>query len=85
MELDLNHPGEFTLASVQRLIANLRAGDDRIVVRRDGIVSANPAPGGRIAFAIVLDPRTAGNPAGRARRVYACLRNNWPVARDVYL
>jgi hypothetical protein len=90
MELDLNLPGDFTQDGVRRLLATGPARPDRIVVCRDGmaaLASASPRCE-RIAFVIELDERAGAGrdaPDALARRLFSCLRNNWPVPRDVYL
>lgn len=89
MELDLNRSGDFTQDGVWRLLATSRTRPDRIVVCRDGVTAPGSAPHRceRIAFVIELGRAASGHDAADtlARRVFSCLRNNWPVPRDVYL
>ena len=90
MELDLNRPGELTLDQITRLLGAMRATRDSIIVCRDGVTSlaSEPHRCERTAFVIDLDERNRsprGAPEELARRVFACLCNNWPVPRDVYL
>ncbi len=94
MKLDLNSAGDFTAENVQRLIGSNPSARSGIVVRRDGIAYVSPdvPPTERVGFYIPLAGVAPGSAdAGpdadveRARRVLACLKNNWPVPRDVYL
>lgn len=90
MELDLNRPGALTLDQVAQLLGAMRATRDRIIVCRDGVTSlaSDPHRCERAAFVIDLDAhnRTPHDASDElAHRVFACLRNNWPVPRDVYL